>query len=203
MVLLTQEAAWFEIGQERLLGLLVWDRFDYDYGWIVLARDRLGRFRAITQNVSLPTFDAARDDLLGAMEQHVQLPDEEYHQGDEVGQRVDFFASRGRPERLHPTFTTLTEHPRFSPACELIGAMMPFYQDVDGNFIEQFQTTGFDARLWELYLYATAVEMGYALTPDVVAPDLLLEGPRGRLAIEATTANPPEEGRAPTPSNDQ
>ena len=80
---------------------------------------------------------------------------------------------------------------------------MPFYQDVDGNFIEQFQTTGFDARLWELYLYATAVEMGYALTPDVVAPDLLLEGPRGRLAIEATTANPPEEGRAPTPSNDQ
>lgn len=203
MVLLTQEAAWFEIGQERLLGLIVWDRTDYDYGWIVLGRDRVGRFRAITQNVSLPTFDAARDDLRTAMERHVQLPDEEFFQGDEFGEAVDFFGPRVQPQGLHPSFTTLTSHQRFSPARGMIEAMMPFYQDVDGNFIQQFQTTGFDARLWELYLYATAIEIGYAPTPGVVVPDLLLEGPLGRLAIEATTANPPQEGAAPTPKNNE
>ena len=25
--------------------------------------------------------------------------------------------------------------------------------DADGNFVEQFQTTGFNARIWELYLF--------------------------------------------------
>ena len=28
------------------------------------------------------------------------------------------------------------------------------FPDPDGNFLEQFQTTGFDARIFELYLYA-------------------------------------------------
>jgi hypothetical protein len=36
--------------------------------------------------------------------------------------------------------------------------MMHWYEDPDGNFIEQFQTTGFDARLWELYLFAMFCE---------------------------------------------
>jgi large subunit ribosomal protein L30 len=33
----------------------------------------------------------------------------------------------------------------YSPARELIKAMMRFYEDADGNFVEQFQTTAFDA----------------------------------------------------------
>lgn len=39
--------------------------------------------------------------------------------------------------------------------------MMNWYEDVDGNFVEQFQSSAFDARLWELYLYAMFVELGY------------------------------------------
>ena len=38
---------------------------------------------------------------------------------------------------------------------------MHYFQDVDGNFVQQFQSTGFDARLWELYLYALFTEQGY------------------------------------------
>jgi len=40
---------------------------------------------------------------------------------------------------------------------------MRWYEDVDGNFIEQFQTTGFDARIWELYLFAAFRELLYAI----------------------------------------
>jgi len=40
--------------------------------------------------------------------------------------------------------------------------MMRFYEDTDGNFVEQFQTTAFDACIWELYLFATFTELGYS-----------------------------------------
>jgi hypothetical protein len=160
ILLLTQEAGWFEIGEERLVGVIVWDRVDYDYGWVVLGRDERGRFRAIAQNASLPGFAAARDELGHAMGHYLQQPDEEYHQGDEIGAPVDFFAPRAPPDRFHPSFVALGQQGRFSPARDLIGAMMRFYEDADGNFIEQFQTGGFDPRLWELYLFATFVELG-------------------------------------------
>lgn len=35
IVLLIQEAAWFSTEDERLLGLITWDRYDRDFGWIV------------------------------------------------------------------------------------------------------------------------------------------------------------------------
>lgn len=201
IMMLVQEAAWFEIGAERLLGIIVWDRTDYDYGWVVLGRDARGRFRAITQNVSRPSFDDARDELAMAMEEHAALDETSYHQGDEVGAAVDFFRPRVKPERQNRIFSTLLKEARYSPAKELIAAMMPFYEDVDGNFIEQFQSTGFDARLWELYLFAAFVEIGYAKANDEPVPDLVLEGPLGRLAIEATTVNPPQGGDVPRPES--
>lgn len=189
---LIQEAAWFASDGDRVLGLLVWDRIDHDFGWVVLGRDRRARFRAVGQDASLPSFDAARDALGAALDRFHQQPDEEYHQGDEQGRPVDFFAALAPAKRLNPSFRTLAEKARFSPARELIAAMMRFHEDADGNFVEQFQTMGFDARLWELYLYAAFTEIGYARRSDVAVPDLVLSGPLGRLAIEATTANPPQ-----------
>ncbi len=196
---LVQEAAWFATSDERLLGVLVWDRTDHDFGWVVLGRDRRLRYRAVAQDASLPTFEDAREALAGAMDRLHDQPDDEYHQGDEEGPPVDFFAPVVAPRRLHPSFVILKDQQRFSPARELVSAMMRFHEDVDGNFVEQFQTTGFDARLWELYLYAAFVELGYALATGIVAPDLVLEGRLGRLSIEATTANPPQNARVPSP----
>lgn len=203
VVLIIQEAAWFAAADERLLGLITWDRFDHDYGWIVLARDLRGRFRAIDQDVSYPTFVEAQDRLVVAIEKQAALPDESYYQGDEEGAPVDFFTPIVAEGRLNPIFKVLVEQERYSPARDLITAMMPFFEDADGNFVEQFQTTGFDPRLWELYLFATFTELGYAHEEGVAVPDLLLRGPRGRIAIEATTANPPQVGSVPQPTSDE
>lgn len=85
IILIIQEAGWFSTVDERLLGLVTWDRIDYDYGWIVLGRDRRGRFRAIDQNVSRPSFNDARDRLQAAIAKHAALPDDTYYQGDEQG----------------------------------------------------------------------------------------------------------------------
>lgn len=67
---------------------------------------------------------------------------------------------------------------------------MPWFEDADGNFVEQFQTQGFDARLWEIYLFAMLIEAEYSVSRPKPAPDFLARGTRGSFAIEATTINP-------------
>ncbi len=51
--------------------------------------------------------------------------------------------------------------------------MMRWYEDIDGNFVEQFQTTGFNARVWELYLFAALTEANLRLERPDPAPDFL------------------------------
>jgi hypothetical protein len=195
-----QEVAWFATPDERLLGVVTWDRIDHDFGWVLLGRDRRPRFRAIAVDASLAAISDARAALARSLAAHALESDEHYHQGDEDGAPVDFFAPVVPSARLNPTFRTLLEDPRYSPARETIQAMMRFYEDEDGNFIEQFQTNGFDPRVWELYLFAAFTELGFAHKEGVAVPDLVLTSPAGKLAVEATTVNPPDQGSVPLPA---
>ena len=78
--------------------------------------------------------------------------------------------------------------------------MMKWYEDVDGNFVQQFQTTGFDARIWELYLFAAFVEMGFLIERIHAVPDFNCRGLLGSLAVEAVTVNPTQgPGGKPMP----
>ncbi|MCI3133391.1 hypothetical protein [Phenylobacterium aquaticum] len=196
ILMAVQEYDWLATKSERVLGILTWDRVDYDFGWIALARDETLRYRAVAVQSSLPSTEAARRDLTAAMERLEAEADESFHQGDVVTPPVDFFAPLVPPERWHPNFRLLVDHPRYSPARELIAAMMRYHEDADGNFIEQFQTTGFDARVWELYLYATFTELGFALQPNLQAPDFILSSMAGAFGVEATSSNP-SQGLAP------
>lgn len=200
ILLVTEEIEWHATSDERVLGVVTRDRIDHDFGWVALGRDEQLRFRAVAVNASLPNAGAARDQLLERMDVLAAAPDAEFHQGDSEQMPVDFFAPLVSAERLNPTFHILTSQERYSPARDLIAAMMRFHEDADGNFIEQFQTTGFDPRLWELYLFATFNELGYARNAAVAVPDFVLTGMPGRLAIEATTANPPGGGAPPPPN---
>jgi len=98
----------------------------------------------------------------------------------------------------------LTEDVSCSAARGIIEPMMHWYEDPDGNFIEQFQTTGFDARLWELYLFAAFREMNYHINRSVPVPDFVCEGVDGDLAVEAMTVNPTQDKGAigPPPPHD-
>lgn len=195
-----QEFAWFETDDGRVLGIQFWDRFDRDFAWIVLGRDERARFRMVDVDSSLASADEARTGLLEAMARWQAAPDEVMHQGwDGEGEvpvepppSVDFFAPIALEQDLHPTFKVLLNDPRYSPARGLIAAMMRYHTDVDGNFVQQFQTVAFDARLWELYLFAAFTELGFAQIGDGAAPDFVLVSLRGALGVEATTANPPQ-----------
>jgi ribosomal protein L30 len=61
ILLLTEELEWFATRDERLLGIVLRDRVDDDFRWAILARDERLRFRAIDNNVSLPTVRVRSD----------------------------------------------------------------------------------------------------------------------------------------------
>jgi|GEM_PF-2853396 len=63
------------------------------------------------------------------------------------------------------------------------------YKDVDGNFIEQFQTNAFNARMLELYFFAYFKSENYQMNRDYQYPDFLIHKDKTKVAIEITTAN--------------
>jgi hypothetical protein len=68
------------------------------------------------------------------------------------------------------------------------------FDDPDGNFLEQFQTSGFNARFLELYLFAYFTRTGFAVDRPAAGPDFIATKEGLPIAVEATTVNPSESG---------
>jgi hypothetical protein len=190
MPLFAEEFGWFEEGNEKVLGVLVRDIVDYDFACYVLGRDRKGRYRTVWLECARSTIQETVELLRKALAEHADMPPEEFYQGDEVGDAVDFFTPVGSAERFSPNFQTLITARGYSPALKLMRETMNYFEDADGNFVQQFQSSGFDARLWELYLYALFTELGYRFNRKYAAPDFHCIGLRGDFFVEATTVNP-------------
>ncbi len=103
-ILTIQEYDWLATDDERILGVLTWDRIDHDFGWVALARDERLRYRAVDLGVSLPSSENARTELYSKMNELHRDPDEEFHQGDGKGPPVDFFRPIVDRSRMHPHF---------------------------------------------------------------------------------------------------
>lgn len=189
--LVYEEIGWFEHANERVLGMLPRDYEDNDFGGLVYARDRLGRFRCIYVT---PEFESssrrAKVLLRQQMERLAMAPDESYHQGDEMGEALDFLTPQAPQESLNHIFRDLIEKEERIAARRIIAEMMKWYEDPDGNFVQQFQTDAFDARLWELYLFAAFREMGYAIDRSEQIPDFACDGILSKFTVEAVTVNP-------------
>lgn len=190
----SEELGYFEHSNERVLGILIRDRTDDDYAGLVLARDELHHYRWIKGTNFHPTPRRASALLRRELELSAMRSDETYHQGHKRRKPVDFFTPVVERELLNPAFRRLIEGEQFSSARGIIEPMMRWYYDVDGNFIEQFQTTGFDARVWELYFFAMLTELSFLIDRTEPAPDFLAESSIGKIAIEAVTVNPTEKG---------
>lgn len=188
--LFAEEVQWLQARNEVVLVVVIRDRSDSEFSAILLARDLKQRYRWIDMTPFFERPDAALAVASIRLEAVLSALDEQHAQGDEKGLAVDFFTPIVSQEKLHPDFVRLDTLEGYSPAKELILPMMRWYEDADGNFIEQFQTTGFDARMWELYLFAMLVEAGYSLDKNHAIPDFTAKGLFGDICIEATTVNP-------------
>ena len=144
---------------ETLIGVLIKDRSDRDFGFVVLGRDLKGRFRCIDVSVSM-TRTEARHALFASLRTHTDGGDAVFPQDDEEKDTagVDLFGLQAPEENLHSAFRLLRSADHWTPARAIMSEMMRHFVDVDGNFVQQFQTTAFDSRIWELYLYAALLD---------------------------------------------
>lgn len=197
-VLFGEEISWYESESGAIFGLLMLDT-DAEFSGILFARDLANRYRWVNQTGYHPTDASAIAEMQALASEVESRLEQERVQGDEDAV-IDFFAPAVAPARFHERFKHLAFGDGFSAARDLINVMMAWCENQDGNFVEQFQTTGFDARAWELYLFAMLIEAGYAVSQPSPSPDFLATGLRAGFFIEATTINPSTSGNQPVPS---
>src|SRR5260221_13932182 len=105
--------------------------------------------------------------------------------------------STSKPKRLlHPSFQILQSSPRNKSTRRLMNDEFARFVEKDGNFIEQFQTTGFNTRTFELYVSELLHSEGFAFEGAEPHPDFCVTKSGVKLSIECTTANPSGDGNA-------
>lgn len=204
-MLVGEEIAWYEAHDEAILIVIVREFEDGEFGAILLARDLKERYRWVEMTKFFPTLEEALAASPERIEKVFADFDNERSQGDEKGKPVDFFTHVVPTEKLNKDFASISTLEGYTPAVEIMKPMMRWYEDADGNFIEQFQTTGFDTRLWELYMFAALVEAGCVFDKSAAMPDFCARSLFGELCVEATTVNPsrtPTGDLAPPPPRD-
>lgn len=193
--LYSRETEWYSDEGENVIGAVVFDLSDADWGFVVLGRDEVARFRAIEVEVSLPTEGEARANLQQKILQVSVAGEKMYPQGWEHKRRKVFslFDPVIPPDQQDGFFKILSKGTGYSPAKEIIAEIAYTFEDPDGNYIQQFQGDGFDARLWELYLYAVLHESDFTIDREHRAPDFVCLKQGRTLVIEATTVNVTQE----------
>ena len=97
-------------------------------------------------------------------------------------------------ENLHPFFKRVRVAETSIAARAMLEDVFQSFEDPDRNFVEQFQTTGFDPRFFELYLHAYFSRSGYSVDRRFPNPDFVVGLKGVKVAVEATTVNPSTSG---------
>ena len=183
----TDEGPCLSINDDQVLGLCYQHPITKMFGGIVLHRDDSQRYQIVQINAYVADPEETEKQVAAEMKRRAALPTPKSY---ERTAPLDLFTRVVSEERLNPYFRELLQHRRFSPARDLITRLMTHYKDPDGIFVEQFQTTGFDPRLWELYVYAVFAEDGFVIDRTYQRPDFLVKSKALELFVEAVTTNP-------------
>ncbi|MBT9241055.1 hypothetical protein [Vibrio splendidus] len=194
------EKQWF-IGYDRkILATVFMDNTDGDFGYVIMGRDNRKIFRALeVSNNFKSNEDRARNDLLKAMTKYKDDGKNVYPQGDEIKVPNELFVPLVERDKLNPIYIALAEESRLEAARNLIKEIVYTFDDPDGHYIKEFQTHGFDARLWELYLYIYFHDKFVQIKGNA-APDFHITNYVNEYLIEAVTVNPTENGARPDES---
>lgn len=186
---ITKELEWYASINEVLLATILID-YEGEFAVIILGRDSDLRYRCIETLVSFDNIQSARNAMSVKIKEIIAEGQEIFLQGDETGKKADIFEPLYEVSKLNINFDIVRTQPAYASAKRIIAEAMHHYVDIDGNFIEQFQTSGFDSRLWELYLFAYFTEEVLIIDRSHNAPDFLVSNGAQTVAIEAVTVQP-------------
>lgn len=187
-----KEREWYADSNENILGTVMWDKFDSNWSFAILGRDESARFRGIDVHVDFLSDVEARRALHEKMTELEKTGQSVFPQGlaRKREQSFKLFSPVASRDKLNPAFILLSEGKGYSSARAILAEIAYTFEDPDGNYIQQFQTSGFDARLWELYIYALLHENDFILDRTYKAPDYVCMKHEHTIVLEATTVNP-------------
>lgn len=186
------EIGWYANDDETIIGVILVDTIDDDFTAIILGRDEGGRFRAIDLQTSVASEKEATEWLHRTIRWHTASVESVFPVGDKPN-GIDLFAPIVSLEKQHPYFTRLNSDRSFTPAKAMVNEFMHHFIDIDGNFVEQFQSVAFDSRLWELYLFCYLNEEQLFIDRNHYAPDFIVKKYGELVAIEAVIVGRKEE----------
>lgn len=198
--MISDEREWWANSEEKNLGIVLFEQPDQQWFWIILGRDERGVFRCVDINHSIETQEEASSELQQKLAEWGTRPEEDSFQGDVTAKKNELFKLQASESKLHPIFKILTADESYSSARGLIKEIAYAFTDLDGNYVKDFQTTGLNGRLWELYLFAFLHEQRFTITDEFDRPDFGAVKGGFPIAIEATTVNPTEGVDAPKPT---
>lgn len=176
----TKELEYYSNGNGRLLGLISLDLTDNDYYGCILSRDESKQYRAELIVASLPSIEDARNWI----DENMTSNSITFH--DNSHEYFDLFQNIVNEDKQHPFYKLLKSNIGLTSAKEAISEVSYHYKDIDGNFIEQFQSlNGFDSRVWELFLFCFFREQFFSFKRNFYAPDYMIEKFNQEIAVEA------------------
>ena len=191
----SEELEWYSDAEETILGIVLRDTTDDGFVAVLLGMDEGGRFRAFDIQTSIPTQKKASERVVGGIKGYAGQGKTASPQGDKT-QGLDLFTPIVPPEKQHLYFSNLTNNDFFIPARTVINELMPHFVDIDGNFVEQFQSNGFDARLWELYINTYLNEEQLFIDRNNRSPDFVVKKYGEQVSIEAVVVGRKPENPA-------
>jgi len=194
---MSEEIAWFASVGEVLLSTILIDLSDGELIAVIFGRDLDDRYRVIEVVRGHNRPQSITRAMKSKCEKIINSGKVTFPQGDERGKKLDLFGKlkTKKNKKINEHFVKVRDMVGYSSAKEIIEEMMHHYLDIDGNFIEQFQTTGFDSRLWELYTFAYLIEEGMLLDRTHYAPDFLATNGNQTVAIEAVIVQPTDDDK--------
>lgn len=191
--LMSEELSFWSNLDETVIGTVILDYQDNDYGWVIMCRDKIGRFRCTMMDTSITS--KKRAEALLRIGISKTDPESIGRQGDEPNAPFDVMSISDNIDKsnLHPYFIELSERPAKEPARKVIREIAPWLTPSDPHFVQEFQQHQFDQRLWELYVWATFRELGFDIEQKE-APDFTCIAPGIEFSIEATTTAPSVNG---------
>ncbi len=176
----TRELEFYSNGNGGLIGLISLDLTDDDFYGCILSRDKSKQYRAEIIEASIPTIEEARKWIDEKMSSNSIV----HH--DNSSEYFDLFKELNKDDKQHPHYKLLNESIALLSAKSVVKEVSYHYKDIDGNFIDQFQSlNGFDSRVWELFLFCFFREQFFSFKRNYNAPDYLIEKLNHEIAVEA------------------